>query len=173
MHAFAGKPPIEAVVGQTLGERDATVAVAETATGGMVTALLTGVPGASDYVDRSFVPYSYDSLREQLGVTRETLDEAGVVSAPVTRQLARRARDVADATWGLATTGVAGPGGGTHEKPIGTAHVAVACAGSWGSETSYAAAESHEFAGDRAAVRERTSRAALSLLAEHASSPDS
>jgi nicotinamide-nucleotide amidase len=172
MHAFASEPPIEEGVAEALDDADATVAVAETATGGMVTALLTAVPGASGYVDRAFVPYSYDSLREQLGIEREELDAGGIVSAAVTRQLAMRARDVADATWGLATTGIAGPGGGTPEKPVGTAYVGVAHAGAWGSESSYAAVEAHEFGGDRAAVRERTSRAALALLAEHATSPD-
>lgn len=172
MHAFAGDPPVEEAVGEALAEHDATVAVAETATGGMVTALLTGVPGASDYLDRAFVPYSYDSLREQMGVTREQLDAEGVVSATVTRQLAKRARDVADATWGVATTGIAGPGGGAPGKPVGTAHVAVARAAPWGSEASGAVVESREFEGDRAAVRERTSRAALALLAEHVAESD-
>ncbi|MFB6229087.1 MAG: CinA family protein [Halobacteriales archaeon] len=166
MHALAGEPPIEKTVGERLREHDATVAVAETVTGGMVTALLTAVPGASEYVDRGFVPYSYDSLREQTGVTREELDAEGVVSEPVTRQLARRARDVADATWGLATTGVAGPDGGTPDKPVGTTHVAVAHAAPWGSERSHAAAETHAFDGDRGTVRERSARAALALLAE-------
>jgi nicotinamide-nucleotide amidase len=113
------------------------------------------------------VPYSYDSLREQAGVTREGLDADGVVSAPVTRQLARRARDVADAEWGLATTGVAGPDGGTPDKPVGTAHVAVARAAPWGSDRSFAAVETREFKGNRGAIRERTARAALTLLAEH------
>jgi nicotinamide-nucleotide amidase len=167
MHAFAGDPPVEEDIGELLRESETTVAVVETVTGGMVTALLTGVPGASAYVDRGFVPYSYDALREQVGATRERLDADGVVSAPVTRQLARRARDVADATWGVATTGVAGPGGGTPEKPVGTAYVAVAHAAPWGSEASGAAVQAHEFEGDRKAIRERTSRAALALLAEN------
>jgi len=166
MHAFAGDPPIEETVGEQLQRGDHTVAVAETCTGGMVTALLTAIPGASEYVDRGFVPYAYDSLREQLGVTRERLDVEGSVSAPVTRELAKRARDVADATWGIATTGVAGPDGGTPGTPVGTAYVGVSYAGSWGSEETYATVEAHEFRGDRAAVRERTSRAALALLSE-------
>lgn len=172
MHAFAGDPPIEETAGKTLREHDATVAVAETVTGGMVTALLTAVPGASEYVDRGFVPYSYGSLRGQMGATREELDAEGVVSGPVTRQLARRARDVADTEWGIATTGVAGPGGGTVEKPVGTAHVAVARAAPWESDRSYATVETHEFEGDRGAIRERTARAALALLVEHAASSD-
>jgi nicotinamide-nucleotide amidase len=172
MHAFAGKPPIEETAGETLREHGDTVAVAETVTGGLVTSLLTAVPGASEYVDRGFVPYSYDSLREQVGTAREELDAEGVVSAPVTRQLAKRARDVAGAEWGVATTGVAGPGGGTTEKPVGTVHVALARAAPWGSDRSYAAAETHEFEGDRGAIRERTARAALALLVEHAASSD-
>lgn len=172
MHAFAGEPPIEETAAETLCEHGDTVAVAETVTGGLVTSLLTAVPGASEYVDRGFVAYSYDSLREQVGITREELDAEGVVSAPVTRQLARRARDVADAEWGVATTGVAGPGGGTAEKPVGTAHVALAHAAPWGSGRSYAAAETHEFEGNRGAIRERTARAALALLVEHAASSD-
>lgn len=169
MHNFAGDPPVEETVGDRLCEHDATVAVAETVTGGMVVGLLTSVPGSSEYVDRAFVPYSYDSLREQMGVTREALDAHGVVSAPVTRQLATRARDIADATWGLATTGVAGPGGGTPGKPVGTAHVAVARAAPWESDRSYVAVETHEFGGNRRAVRERTARAVLALLGEHVS----
>jgi len=167
MREFAGDPPIEERVGEALRDADQTVAVAETCTGGMVGTLLTAVPGASEYVDRAFVPYSYDSLREQLGIARETLDAEGVVSAPVTRQLARRARDRADATWGLATTGVAGPGGGTEAKPVGTAYVAVAYAGPWETETSGAIAERRTFEGDRGAIRERIARAALELLHGH------
>ncbi|MFB6295981.1 MAG: CinA family protein [Halobacteriales archaeon] len=166
MRQFAGDPPIEERVGRALDERGQTVAVAETCTGGLVGTLLTAVPGASDYFDRAFVPYSYDSLREELGIARETLDAEGVVSAPVTRQLARRARDRADATWGLATTGVAGPGGGTEGKPVGTAYVGVAYAGPWETETSYAIAERHAFDGDRGQVREQVSRAALERLRE-------
>jgi len=171
MDSFAGDPPIEETVGEQLQEENATVAVAETCTGGVVTALLTGVPRASEYVDRAFVPYAYDAVREQLGVTRERLDAEGVVSAGVTRELAKRARDVADTTWGVSTTGVAGPSGGTPEKPIGTAYVGVAYAGDWGSRSSDATVEAHEFDGDRAVVRERASRAALLLLSEQLATP--
>lgn len=156
--------PVAGRLGERLREAGATVAVVETVTGGLVGARLSSVPGASDYFDRAYVAYDYDALREMVGVTREALDEHGAVSAPVTRDLARRARDRADATWGVSTTGVAGPGGGTPELPVGTAFVGVAYAGAWGTETSTAWVQRHEVDGDRGAVRDRTATAALRAL---------
>lgn len=167
MRTFADDPPIEERVGESLREAGDGVAVAETCTGGAVATLLTAVPGASDYFTRGFVPYSYDSLREELGITREALDAEGVVSEPVTRQLARRARDRADATWGVATTGIAGPTGGSLEKPVGTVYLGLAFAGPWETDTSYARAERRKLEGGREQVREKASRAALGLLYEH------
>lgn len=164
MDEFAADPPVERAVGRALREADQTVAVAEGCTGGVVSALLTAVPGASDYLDRAMVPYSYDSLRELLAVSRETLDEHGVVSDAATGEIARGVRDTAKTTWGVATTGVAGPDGGSDETPVGTVFVAVAYAGPWGSGTSSVAVERYEFDGDRTAVRERGARAALSDL---------
>ncbi len=167
MRNFASDPPIEETVGDRLREADHSVAVAEGCTGGLVATLLTAAPGASDYLDRGLVPYSYDSLRELLAVDRELLDEHGVVSDPVTRALARAVRDTAGTTWGLATAGVAGPDGGTPEKPVGTAFVAVAYAGEWGTGASTASVERYEIDGDRPAVRERVARLALSDLDGH------
>jgi len=161
MREFAEDPPVEERVGDLLAERAETLAVAETATGGLVGALLTSVPGASDYLDRVVVPYDYDALRATLAVPRETLDEHGAVSEPVTRDLGRAARDTADATWGVATAGVAGPGGGTEDKPVGTGFVGVAYAAPWESGDSTASVSRYEFDGDRTAVRERLARRAL------------
>ncbi|QPV61418.1 CinA family protein [Halosimplex litoreum] len=161
MRDFAEDPPVEQRVGDLLAERAETLAVAETATGGLVGALLTSVPGASDYLDRVVVPYDYDALRTTLAVPRETLDEHGAVSEPTTRALARAARDTADATWGLATAGVAGPGGGTEDKPVGTGFVGIAYAALWESGDSTASVSRYEFDGDRTAVRERLARRAL------------
>ncbi|MFB6148860.1 MAG: CinA family protein [Halobacteriales archaeon] len=166
MREFAGEPPIEERVGDRLREAEMTVATAEACTGGLITALLTDVPGSSAYVDRGFVTYAYDSLREVLGVTREQLDEHGAVSVPVTRAMARSARDRADTTWGLATTGIAGPDGGTPDKPVGTVFVGLAYAAPWGTEASYARVERYEFEGSRLAVKERAARAALEWLFE-------
>jgi nicotinamide-nucleotide amidase len=164
MRSFAADPPVEERVGEALRDADATVAVAESCTGGLVGSLLTDVPGSSDYFDRSLVTYSYDAKLEQLGVARETLDDAGAVSAPVARQMARGVRDRAGTTWGLATTGIAGPGGGTAEKPVGTVFVAVARAAPWGSGGSFARVERESFDGDRLAVKERIARHALAAL---------
>jgi nicotinamide-nucleotide amidase len=127
-------------VGERLRETGATVAVAEGHTGGRVFAALTAVPGASDYAERGYSPYSYDALRAELAIPRETLDDHGVVAAPTTRAMARAARDRADATWGVATTGVAGPAGGDSDagRPVGTTFVGVAYAAPWGSGDSFA-----------------------------------
>lgn len=159
--------PIEERLGDRLREAGHTVATAESCTGGLVGARLTAVPGASDYFDSSVVAYGYDAKRRLLGVTREALDERGAVSAAVAREMARRVRDRADVTWCVSTTGVAGPTGGTPDKPVGTVYVGVAYAGEWGTESSYVTATRHEFDGDRAAVRETTvDRALADLLAE-------
>ena len=144
-----------------LQERDQTVAVAETVTGGRVGAALTATPGASAVLDRVLVPYDYDSLRDLLAVDREALDEYGAVSAEVTAQLARVIRDTADVTWGVANTGIAGPEGGTDDKPVGTAFVAVAYAAPWGSGDSETIVERYRFDGDRATVQSRLRRQTL------------
>ena len=97
--------PVESVVGDLLTERGETLATAESLTGGLVGSRVTDVPGASAYFDRGFVTYAYDAKRELLGVSRESLDAEGAVSATVAEQMAAGARDRADTTWGVATTG--------------------------------------------------------------------
>jgi len=164
MHEFASDPPIEERVGDLLERREETVAVAEGCTGGLASVLLTSVPGASDYLDRALVPYDYDALRDLLAVSRETLDAHGAVSEPAVREVARGIRDTADATWGIATAGVAGPGGGSAETPVGTGFVGVAHAAPWGTNGSDATVTRYEFDGDRDAVRERLARQALADL---------
>ncbi|WP_101296282.1 CinA family protein [Halegenticoccus soli] len=166
MREFAADPPVEERLGEALRRTHATLAVAESCTGGLIGSLLTDVPGASDYFDRSLVAYSYDSKRTVLAVSREALDEHGAVSGAVATEMARGARDTADATWGLATTGVAGPGGGTEDKPVGTVYVGVAYAGEWGTGDSYARATRYEFDGTRRQIKERIARRALSDLLE-------
>ena len=155
---------IERRVGERLRETDATVAVAESLTGGLVGSLLTDVPGSSDYFDRSVVAYSNDAKLDALGVTRESLDADGAVSAAVAREMARGARDSAEATWGVSTTGIAGPTGGTDEKPVGLVYVGIAYAAPWGSGESRASAERYVFDGGRAEVKERSAETALSDL---------
>ncbi|WP_267642558.1 CinA family protein [Haloarchaeobius amylolyticus] len=155
-------PHIAARLGDALREREQTLATAESCTGGLIGARITDVPGASDYFDRSLVTYAYGAKEQLLGVNREDLDALGAVSEPVARQMAQGVRDTADVTWGVSTTGVAGPAGGTEETPVGTVFVGIAYAGPWGSESSYTTVERYEFDGDRATVREKTVEQALS-----------
>lgn len=164
MHEFADDPPVEERVGAALRETDATVAVTESCTGGLVGSLLTDVPGASDYLDRGVCAYSYAAKMQLLGVDRETLDEYGAVSEPVARQMAAGARDTAGTTWGISTTGIAGPSGGTPEKPVGTVFVGVAYRGEWGAGETRTDVERYEFDGDRRAIKERIARRALADL---------
>ncbi len=166
MREFASDPPVEERVGDALRQRDETVALAESCTGGLAASLVTDVAGASDYFDRSLVTYSNVTKMQLLGVDRETLDAAGAVSAPVARTMARAARDTADVDWGVATTGIAGPAGGTPDKPVGTVFVGVAHRADWGTEASWCEVERHQFDGDRLAVKEQIARQALSALLE-------
>jgi nicotinamide-nucleotide amidase len=164
MREFADDPPVEDRIADVLRDADATVATAESCTGGLIGSLLTDVAGSSDYFDRALVTYSYDAKLEQLGVTRETLDEHGAVSEPVARAMARGVRDRAGTTWGLSTTGIAGPSGGSPEKPVGTVYVGVAYAGAWGTGESFTTVAHYEFDGDRLAVKEQIARQALRNL---------
>ncbi len=160
-------PDLAERVGDALRDADETLSVAESCTGGLIGAAITAVPGSSDYFDAGLCTYAYDAKRRHLGVSREALDEHGAVSAPVARQMARGVRDVTDVTWGVATTGIAGPTGGSEENPVGTVYVGVAYAGPWGSESSYVTVSRYVFDGDRAAIRAATVEQALSnLLAE-------
>ncbi|WP_254839300.1 CinA family protein [Natronomonas marina] len=155
---------IEERVGDALRERGESVATAESCTGGLVGSLVTDVPGASDYFDRSYVTYTYDAKLEELGVPRETLDGAGAVSEPVARAMARAARDRAGVTWGVATTGIAGPTGGTDEKPVGTVHVGVARAAEWGTGDSSCGVERYVFDGSRTEIKRKIAEQALEDL---------
>ena len=151
-------------IGELLTERDETLAVAESLTGGLVGSRVTDVPGASAYFDRGFVTYAYDAKRELLGVSRESLDAAGAVSAVVAEEMAAGARDRAGTTWAVSTTGVAGPGGGTADKPVGLVFVGVAHAAPWGTEASFVRSERFRFDGDRGTVKRRSTDAALDAL---------
>lgn len=153
-------------------ERGEYVALAESATGGLVGSLVTDAPGASDFFDRSVVTYTYDAKLQELCVSREALDEDGAVSAPVARQMARGVRDKAGTEWGVSTTGVAGPTGGTDKKPVGTVYVGVAYAGEWGTESSYSTAERFVFDSERERheLKREFAEAALRKLVDEARS---
>ena len=117
---------IEEVVGRALLARGHTVATAESCTAGRLSAALTRKPGSSAWMLEGAVVYSNTAKERACGVPHALLAEHGAVSEPVARALAEGIRARSGATWGLATTGIAGPGGGTDDKPVGTVHVAVA-----------------------------------------------
>jgi nicotinamide-nucleotide amidase len=116
---------LEVVVGDLLRERTLTIAVAESCTGGLLASRLTDVPGSSDYVERGVVCYSNRAKTELVGVPEEMLREHGAVSEPVAQAMAAGIRARAGTNIGIGITGIAGPGGGSPEKPVGTVAVAV------------------------------------------------
>jgi nicotinamide-nucleotide amidase len=159
-------PAVAAEVGKLLEARGETVATAESATGGLVGSMLTDIPGASAYFDRAVVTYSYQAKLTALGIDRASLDAEGAVSASVATQMAQRVRDIAQTDWAVATTGVAGPSGGSTATPVGTVFIGIAYGGSWGSDSSYAHAQRATVEGDRQAVKVGFTVAALEHLHE-------
>ena len=111
---------MEAVVGNLLKAQNATLAVSESCTGGLISHLLTEVAGSSDYFLFSGVTYSNEAKIKVLGVSRETLDRFGAVSEQTAMEMARGARRISGADYAVSTTGIAGPDGGGPEKPVGT-----------------------------------------------------
>jgi nicotinamide-nucleotide amidase len=120
--------PIEAVVGQLLREKQATLALAESCTGGLIADMLTDISGSSDYFVFSGVTYSNQAKIDVLNVSQKTIAEHGAVDEETAKEMALGARRISGATYGLATSGIAGPKGGTPQKPVGTVCIALATA---------------------------------------------
>lgn len=152
-----GEAALPAVIGNILVNRAQTLAVAESCTGGLIADMITAIPGASGWFERGWITYSNFAKIEEVDVAAALLEKHGAVSEPVARVMAEGARNRAQSAWGLATTGIAGPTGGTAEKPVGTVWIAVASAG----ET---VARRLQFGGLRETIRLRTAHAALTLL---------
>jgi nicotinamide-nucleotide amidase len=117
---------MEAVVGRLLIKENATLAVAESCTGGLISHLLTNVPGSSNYFLFSGVTYSNEAKQKVLGVSSEILEHYGAVHENTAKEMAAGVRRIAGSDYGLATSGIAGPDGGTDEKPVGTVCIGVA-----------------------------------------------
>ncbi len=118
--------PMEAVIGDLLRREKATVAIAESCTGGLISHRLTSIPGSSDYFLFSVITYSNDAKINILGITSSQLKRYGAVHEKTAEKMAQGARKISGATYGLSTTGIAGPGGGTAEKPVGTVCIGIA-----------------------------------------------
>lgn len=117
---------MEAVVGGLLRRKKASLAIAESCTGGLLSHWITNVSGSSDYFLFSGVTYSNEAKIKVLGVLPETIERYGAVHEETAKEMAEGARRVSGADYGLATTGIAGPGGGTDEKPVGTVCIGLA-----------------------------------------------
>jgi nicotinamide-nucleotide amidase len=143
--------------------RKLKVATAESCTGGLVAGALTEIAGSSDVVDRGFVTYSNEAKQQMLGVASETLRDYGAVSRQTAEEMARGAIAHSNAQIAVAVTGVAGPGGGSADKPVGLVHFATASRGG-------ALAHKEMRYGDigRASVRQRSVLEALAMLKEMA-----
>lgn len=147
-------------VGAALKIRAMRLATAESCTGGWVGEAVTAVPGSSDWFDRGFITYSNEAKREMLGVAAATLERHGAVSEPTVREMASGALNNSRAQAALAISGIAGPGGGTAEKPVGTVWIA------WAFANGAVASEKRVFAGDRREVRQQAVERALQGLLE-------
>jgi len=125
-HVFGiDEESMEGVVGRLLLKKRATIAVAESCTGGYIFHRLTRIPGSSRYMERGFVCYSDRSKVDLLGVKKTTLKKYGAVSEKAALEMARGARRLAGTTYGLSVTGIAGPAGGSRKKPVGTVYIAL------------------------------------------------
>lgn len=148
---------LEERVGQLLRAQQATIAVAESCTGGLISHRLTNVPGSSAYFMAGYITYSNAAKTAVLAVPEALIHREGAVSAAVAAAMAEGARRAAAVTWGLAVTGVAGPAGGSPQKPIGTVHMAAA-----GPRETFC--EQHRFWGEREEIKARAAQAAFDLV---------
>ena len=142
-------------LGEALLEKRWKLACAESCTGGGIAAAVTGIVGSSQWFDRGFVTYSNQAKQEMLGVVNETLENHGAVSEETVREMVAGALSRSQARVAVAVSGIAGPGGGTADKPVGTVCIA------WQVEGGEPVVHTEHFSGDRRSVREQTVLCAL------------
>jgi nicotinamide-nucleotide amidase len=148
---------LEEVVGELLAARGLTIAVAESCTGGLIASRLTDVAGSSRYVERGIVTYSNAAKTELLGVPAELMAQHGAVSEPVALAMADGVRARSRVDVGVGVTGIAGPGGGSLDKPVGTVAIAAVTSGVSRSRV-------FRFLGEREQVKFQASQAALDMV---------
>jgi nicotinamide-nucleotide amidase len=145
-------------VGQGLLTRGEAMATAESCTGGLIAKLLTDIPGSSRWFERGIVSYSNAAKQELLGVSKDVIDTQGAVSAATVIAMADGLLARAPVQWTASVSGIAGPDGGTPDKPVGTVWIG------WAGKGIATSASRFVFTGDREAVREQTAVAALGGL---------
>ncbi len=149
--------PLEKVVGELLRQKGKTLAVAESCTGGLLSHRITNIPGSSDYFLLGAVTYSNQAKIKVLGVSEENIREFGAVSEPVAKEMAIGVRKLAGADFGIGITGIAGPGGGTPEKPVGLVYIGLSWEG--GVEV-----QRKRFSGTRLQIKTYSTSHALDML---------
>lgn len=145
-------------LGEALRQQGATVTTAESCTGGWVAKAITDTAGSSAWFERGFVTYSNEAKEQLIGVDGATLEAYGAVSEPVVKQMAQGALNAAAASWAVAISGIAGPDGGSEEKPVGTVWFGIA------SDKGEVQSHLQHFSGDREAVRRQATIFALQTL---------
>jgi len=152
--------PLEQQIGTLLRARNLKLATAESCTGGLVAHRITNIPGSSDYFLGGVVAYAYEAKVAQLGVSWDTLHTYGAVSRETVLEMARGAREALEAGLAVSLTGIAGPGGGMPEKPVGTTWIGLSTPeGEW--------ARHFVWGGDRLANKEFSAEAALQLVLDY------
>jgi nicotinamide-nucleotide amidase len=157
---MAENPQLLQVIGEILLSKHLTLAVAESCTGGLLAARIVDVPGSSAYFEGGVVTYSYAAKQRVLGITAATLERHGAVSELVARAMASEVRGLLKADIALAVTGIAGPSGGTPEKPVGLTYIALAA-------TDADLCRQYLWSSDRMHNRQRSVDAALEMLREY------
>lgn len=160
VYSFREEQGLAARVIDLLREREQSLALAESCTGGLIARMITDEPGSSDVFWGGAVTYSNEAKMRFLGVDGQVLQNQGAVSEPVAAQMAEGVRRVSGADWGLSVTGIAGPGGGSEAKPVGLTYIA--CSGPGEQQV-----KRFQFRGDRDRVRNLAARSALSMLMRH------
>ncbi len=155
-----GDRELEEVVGALLVQRGQTLAVAESCTGGLIGAKITNVPGSSRYFERGVVVYSNASKSGLLGIPDDLIGRFGAVSRETAGAMAKGIRQAANTDFGIAVTGIAGPDGGSADKPVGLVFIALA-------SSSGVKVDEHRFLGNRDQVRMKTAQAALDMVRRH------
>ena len=148
---------LEERIGRILKEKSLKIAVAESCTGGLIANRITNVQGASEYFEMGFVTYSNDAKELFLFVPEEMIAKAGAVSYEVAQLMAQGVREVTDVDVALSVTGIAGPGGGTPEKPVGTVYIGLA-------SKEGVFVRKFLFSGDRIEIKQQTSEEALKMV---------
>ena len=144
-------------VADLLKSQGKTVAVAESCTGGLISKMLTDIPGSSKYFILGIVAYSNQAKMQLLSIPKSIISRYGAVSKQAAQKMSQNVRKLAKTDFGIAITGIAGPGGGSKEKPVGTVYIAIDC-------TSRQTCKKFQFKGTRTSIRKKAALESLKLL---------